>query len=201
MSVSTGMCDVAIGSDTGGSVRLPASYCDVIGFKPSYGRISRHGLVTYASSFDTIGLLSRELSVLKDVFESVSGLDPLDSTTIAYPDTPFTGISGIRIGIVDSFHVDGLHQDVLTAWSDSIHALERAGAKIIKCSLSSARHALSTYYALASVEAASNLAKFDGVRYGFASPGASLDEDVLYSATRSQGFGQEVKKRVWCFLF
>ena len=212
-AVAAGTCSVAVGSDTGGSIRLPASYCGVVGIKPAYGHVSRWGLIAYASSLDTVGVLSRTLIDGMDVLECIAEEDENDSTTYpAYQRGPWTlcaedvlsstfgdssraalPLRGIRVGVPQEFKVAELSQSALDMWIGGLSYLQSLGASIKSCSLPSLRYALPAYYILAPAEAASNLAKFDGICYG-----ASEDEghSGTYTNTRTRSFGTSVQKRI-----
>ncbi|KAJ3313008.1 Trimeric GatFAB AmidoTransferase(AdT) complex subunit [Boothiomyces sp. JEL0838] len=194
-AVAAGFCAAAIGSDTGGSVRLPASYCGIYGFKPSYGSISRYGLIPYANSLDTVGILSKDLNIICDVFDVLKGKDELDPTSIVAKERKeILRIENLRIGVPQEYHVDGISDAVLRVWSQTLEKLEKRGAKIVPVSIPSTPQALSAYYIIAPAEAYSNLAKYDGIRYGFKANGDNY-KDSLFK-TRTEGFGNEVKKRI-----
>ncbi|KAI9203073.1 A subunit of glutamyl-tRNA amidotransferase [Polychytrium aggregatum] len=208
-AVASGMCFAALGSDTGGSVRLPAAYCGVVGFKPSYGRISRWGLVAYASSLDTIGILTRTVDDSLVVFDALAVHDPKDSTSLSFADpnidVDFAGgsLQGLRIGVPQEYHVHGLDESILASWSRALDALAARGATIVPVSLPHTQHALASYYTIATAEASSNLSRYDGLRYGSTTNSGSADApsapptgDVLYGDVRSHGFGAEVKRRI-----
>ncbi len=199
-AVAIGEAVLALGSDTGGSIRQPAAFCGVVGLKPTYGRVSRYGLVAYASSFDQIGPITRSVRDAALLLQCIAGYDPRDPTTAktAVPDYSAqltAGVHGLRIGVPDEFFGDqadeqGKH-DVMTA----IRLLEQQGAVLKRISLSSAKYALSAYYILASAEASSNLARFDGVRYGHCAE-SYTDLADMYAQSRTEGFGVEVKRRI-----
>ncbi|CAM9531099.1 unnamed protein product [Chrysoparadoxa australica] len=204
----------ALGSDTGGSVRQPASYCGVVGLKPTYGRIPRHGLIAYASSLDTVGILSRSVLDSAMMLDATAGSDPSDSTCTSQP-PPLSGwasnllregsssLEGITIGVPAEFCVSELHSSVLRSWEASLGLAEKLGATIRQVELPSVKHALAAYLVLASAEASSNLARYDGVRYGSrAGWGAGRGLHQEYTATRTAGFGEEVKRRLLsgCFV-
>lgn len=189
-----------LGSDTGGSIRQPAAFCGVVGLKPTYGTVSRNGLVAFASSLDQIGPLTKNVEDAAIVLNAISGHDPLDSTSInrAYPD--FTadmksGVSGMRAALPKEYFGEGINPDVKKAVLDAAKAFEAMGVKVEEVSISAMDYALPAYYVISSSEASSNLARFDGVRYGYR---ANEYEDMtdLYKNTRSQGFGKEVKRRI-----
>ena len=200
-AVAAGVVPAALGSDTGGSIRQPASHCGVVGIKPTYGRVSRWGLVAFASSLDQIGALARTAEDCAWLLDAISGHDPNDSTSIPQEATSCTAaltgdLSGVRIGIPrEYFQEEGVDPAVLDAVRDAIAQLERAGAKTLEVSLPHARYAIATYYLIADAEASSNLARFDGVRYGYRADAPQGLTD-MYRRTRSEGFGQEVKRRI-----
>jgi len=200
-AVCAGIVPAALGSDTGGSIRQPAALCGVVGIKPTYGRVSRWGLVAYASSLDQIGVLARSSADAAQVLEAISGHDPRDSTSIPEPAPDFSGalggdVSGLVVGLPrEYFAPKGAEPAVLERVGEAIALLERAGAKTREVSLPHTPYAIATYYLIATAEASSNLARFDGVRYGHrAADASSLGE--MYRATRSEGFGAEVKRRI-----
>lgn len=199
-SVAACECLASLGTDTGGSIRQPASFCGTVGIKPTYGRVSRYGMVAYASSFDQIGPLTRDVADCALMLRAIAGFDPKDSTSLNQPVPDYTsclkeGLGGIRIGVPEEYFGLGIHEDVDKVVKKAIDMLRDAGAEIVKISLPHTEYSLAAYYLIAMAEASSNLARFDGVRYGFrADDCASLDE--LYRKSRSLGFGQEVKKRI-----
>lgn len=189
----------ATGTDTGGSIRQPASFCGISGIKPTYGRCSRWGVVAFASSLDQAGTFARTVKDNALILQSMAGFDPKDSTSADKPVPDFakaiTGdIRGLTIGIPKEYRVDGMPEEISKLWEQGIEWLHNAGAKTIEISLPHTHYALATYYIIAPAEASSNLARYDGVRYGF-----SADENTLldtYEVTRAQGFGNEVKRRI-----
>ncbi|CAO3638387.1 unnamed protein product [Mucor hiemalis] len=206
-SVAMKMCTAALGSDTGGSVRMPASYCGVVGFKPSYGRCSRYGLISYANSLDTVGILAREVKDCANVYDIISEYDNLDPTSIPVQlrneldrnDTQLllkygNDLNGLIVGVPQEFFVDSLSTEVLEVWRKGIKHLEQLGAKIVSVSTPHISLALPAYYIIALAEASSNLSRFDGVKYGHRSPD-NVDQ-LLYVDTRTNGFGEEVKRRI-----
>lgn len=199
-AVAAGLCMAATGSDTGGSIRTPASFCGIVGCKPTYGRCSRRGMVAFASSLDQAGTMTRTVRDTAIMLEAMAGFDPLDSTSVNIPvphyEKALTGdIRGIRIGIPREYNPDkGLNADVRRVWEKTADRLREAGAEIVDISLPSTQYALPTYYLIAPAEASSNLARYDGVRYGLRVDGKSLDE--MYVNTRTEGFGKEVKRRI-----
>jgi aspartyl-tRNA(Asn)/glutamyl-tRNA(Gln) amidotransferase subunit A len=201
VAVAAQIVPAALGSDTGGSIRQPASFCGVVGIKPTYGRVSRWGLVAFASSLDQIGAFARTAADCAWILEAIAGHDSRDSTSIPEPAPAYSGalsgdLSGLRLGLPKEYFVaEGVDAGVLTAVREAVAQLERAGAKTVEVSLPHARYAIATYYAIANAEASSNLARFDGVRYGHRAAGAKgLTE--MYCRTRSEGFGAEVKRRI-----
>ncbi|HEX2119308.1 MAG TPA: Asp-tRNA(Asn)/Glu-tRNA(Gln) amidotransferase subunit GatA [Acidimicrobiales bacterium] len=197
-AVAAGFVPVALGSDTGGSIRQPAALCGVVGVKPTYGRVSRYGLVAFASSLDQIGPLAATVADAALTLEVVAGHDHADSTSISQPGPHLTGVldqgvDGLRVGVVREL-VDGVDPDVGTRLSQAAAGLEAAGAKVDDVSLPSAALGLSAYYLIATAEASSNLARFDGVRYGLRVEGD--DVTAMYGRTRAAGFGAEVKRRI-----
>jgi aspartyl-tRNA(Asn)/glutamyl-tRNA(Gln) amidotransferase subunit A len=200
-AVAAGIVPAALGSDTGGSIRQPASFCGVVGIKPTYGRVSRWGLVAFASSLDQIGVFARSADDAASLLELICGHDPQDSTSIPEPAPALRAaldgdVSGLVIGLPkECFVAEGVDPEVLAAVNAAVAELERAGAKLREVSLPHTRYAIATYYLIATAEASSNLARFDGVRYGRRARGArSLAE--MYERTRSEGFGAEVQRRI-----
>src|SRR5688572_18676640 len=191
---------VALGSDTGGSIRQPASFCGVVGLKPTYGRVSRYGLLAFASSLDQIGPLARTASDAALMLEVLAGSDPADATASQQPVPDFTAaltgnVTGLRIGIPRGFVTDGVDEGVRRAFDDALDRLKREGASLIDVELPHARYAIPVYYLVATAEASSNLARFDGVRYGYRTAGARTLK-TMYLKTRDEGFGAEVKRRI-----
>jgi aspartyl-tRNA(Asn)/glutamyl-tRNA(Gln) amidotransferase subunit A len=200
-AVAAGETVVAIGSDTGGSIRQPASFCGVVGMKPTYGRVSRYGLVSYASSLDQVGPLTRTVEDCAVMLNAICGHDPLDTTSAQVPRPDFThslhrDIKGLRIGIPKEYFVAGLDERVRTLVLGAVNRLSEEGAAVEEVSLPHTPYAISAYYLVATAEASSNLARYDGVKYGFRSPGPLSDCVEMYQKTRSQGFGREVKRRI-----
>ncbi len=199
-AVAAGMVPLALGSDTGGSIRQPAALCGVVGLKPSYGRVSRYGLVAYASSFDQIGPLARSVEDAALVASVLSGRDPFDATTASEPVPDFLrelerGVTGLRVGVPRAFLESGVEKGVLAAFEAAVAALAELGATVVEVALPTLPHAIATYYLIATAEASSNLARFDGVRCGLRA-GAARDLASLYGDTRDRGFGPEVKRRI-----
>ena len=199
-AVAAGFTPVAIGTDTGGSIRQPAALCGVVGVKPTYGRVSRYGLVAYASSLDQAGPLATTVADAALVLEAIWGHDPADSTSIPTPPEPLAptleqGVEGLRVGIITELtETDGISPEVAGAVESARDVLEEAGAEVDKVSVPSVEYGLSAYYILAPAEASSNLARYDGVRYGLRRPAG--DVAAMNAATREAGFGAEVKRRI-----
>jgi aspartyl-tRNA(Asn)/glutamyl-tRNA(Gln) amidotransferase subunit A len=198
-AVSLEIAPFALGTDTGGSIRLPASFCGVVGYKPTYGLVSRSGVIAMASSTDVIGPLTGNVEDAALVLDVMSGRDKLDSTTIERDQEPYAGaiteISGKKIGIVKEYISEGLESGVESAIKDAISKLKQAGAEIEEVSLPSLPLALAVYYIVCPAEVSSNLARYDGQRYGFSSPEAKNLEES-YELSREQGFGAEAKRRI-----
>lgn len=198
--VAAGEAIVALGSDTGGSIRQPAALCGVVGLKPTYGRVSRYGLVAFASSLDQIGPLANNVRDCALVLQTICGHDPLDSTSAPEPVPDFLktvqdGLGGLRIGVVKELMAEGLEPGVRQAVLDAAKVLGGLGGQLDEASLPNIEHALSAYYIIAPAEASSNLARYDGVKYGLRHP-ESQDILEMYGKTRTQGFGEEVKRRI-----
>jgi aspartyl-tRNA(Asn)/glutamyl-tRNA(Gln) amidotransferase subunit A len=199
-SLAAGEALFTLGSDTGGSIRQPAGFCGVVGLKPTYGRISRYGLVAFASSLDQIGPFARDIEDCALVMNAISGQDPRDATSApaAVPDFTecLTGdVRGLRIGVPKEYFIEGMQPEVRQSVEEAIATLERMGASVRRdLSLPSTKYALAAYYIIAPSEASANLARYDGVKYGFAERLATAEESI--SATRGAGFGQEVKRRI-----
>ncbi|MET3697683.1 aspartyl/glutamyl-tRNA(Asn/Gln) amidotransferase subunit A [Bacillus oleivorans] len=204
-AVAAGEVPYALGSDTGGSIRQPASFCGVVGMKPTYGRVSRFGLVAFASSLDQIGPITRTVEDNAYVLEAISGLDPMDSTSanVEVPrfSSALTGdIKGLKIAVPKEYLGEGVSEEVRQSVLDALKVLEGLGGAWEEVSLPHSKYGIATYYLLSSSEASANLARFDGVRYGYRSPNAeSLME--LYKKTRAEGFGDEVKRRIMLGTF
>ena len=189
----------AAGSDTGGSIRQPASFCGVVGMKPTYGRCSRWGMVAFASSLDQAGPLTRTVRDAAIMLQLMAGHDPKDSTSNTKPvpnfEAAITGdIKGLKIGIPSEYQIDGMSGEIEGLWSRGVEILKDAGAEPVEVSLPHTKYALPTYYIVAPAEASSNLARYDGVRYGLRVDGETLEE--MYEATRGEGFGKEVRRRI-----
>jgi aspartyl-tRNA(Asn)/glutamyl-tRNA(Gln) amidotransferase subunit A len=200
VAVASGQAALGIGTDTGGSIRQPAALCGVVGVKPTYGLVSRYGLIAFASSLDQVGPIGRDVRDAATLLEAIAGHDPMDSTSI--PDTPsdFTsrledGVAGLRVGVVKELLVEGTEPGVLARVREGLDRLERLGARLEECSLPSFEYALSAYYLIAPAECSSNLARYDGVRWGLRAKDSSDVVDMM-KRTRQAGFGPEVKRRI-----
>ena len=200
-AVAAGEAICTLGSDTGGSIRQPASYCGVTGFKPTYGEVSRYGLIAYASSLDQIGPVAKDVLDCAAVMDVISGYDKMDSTSLpdtdrtSYLDSMTGDISGKIIGIPEECFGEGVEADVRSAVENAVRELEKRGAKAKTISLPFIRYAVPTYYIIATAEASSNLSRFDGVKYGFRSEDSSTIDNLMINS-RSEGFGAEVRKRI-----
>ena len=199
-AVAAGECIYAIGSDTGGSIRQPASYCGVVGMKPTYGTVSRYGLIAYGSSLDQIGPLTKDVADCAAVLEALASHDTKDSTSIAREDTDFRSaltedVAGLRIGIPNDYLGEGLNDEVRAAVLAAAETLEKKGAVVERFDLSLVEYAIPAYYTIAAAEASSNLERFDGIKYGYRTQEyAGLHN--MYKKSRSEGFGEEVKRRI-----
>ncbi len=198
-AVAGGEAVAALGTDTGGSIRQPASFCGCVGLKPSYGRVSRYGLTAFASSLDQIGPITKTVEDAALLLEAMAGGDPMDSTSLiepvpAYADRLPDTLAGVKIGLPKEYLGDGLDPEVRAVIEESIKVCEEAGAELVEVSLPHTEYAIATYYVIATAEASANLARFDGVRYGARVAGA--DPIDMYCRTREAGFGPEVKRRV-----
>ncbi len=199
-AVAADMAVVTLGSDTGGSIRQPASFCGVVGLKPTYGRVSRYGLIAFASSLDHIGPLGKTVKDVATVLGVIAGRDPMDATSADLPVPDYVAeldkpVRGLKIGVAKEYLGEGLDPEVRAAVANAIEKLSKLGCEIVEISLPHTEYAISAYYIIATAEASSNLARFDGVRYGYRSgDGRTLSE--MYRRTRDQGFGAEVKRRI-----
>ncbi|HTV63271.1 MAG TPA: Asp-tRNA(Asn)/Glu-tRNA(Gln) amidotransferase subunit GatA [Verrucomicrobiae bacterium] len=198
-AVAAGECIAALGSDTGGSIRQPAALCGVVGLKPTYGRVSRYGLVAFASSLDQIGPLTKNVFDAATILGVMSGHDLRDSTSVPQPVPDYAGaldgkIRGLRLGLPKEYLIGGLDAEVKAAVDTAVKTLSGLGAEIVGISLPHTDYAVATYYIIATAEASANLARFDGVRYGARAEGSDVLE--LYGRTRGAGFGPEVKRRI-----
>ncbi|CAN5465460.1 amidase family protein [soil metagenome] len=228
-AVAAGMCHVALGSDTGGSIRQPAAFCGVVGLKPTYGRVSRFGLVAFASSFDTLGPLAHTISDIAAVMDVIAGPDQNDSTSAPVPvsergfRSALTGgpeelIAGLRVGLPREYFGEGLDLSIRTAVEERAEALEAGGASVVEVSLPHTEYGIAAYYVLTTAEASSNLARYDGVRFGHRADDSEVRRSVamerenagsseesvverMYSQTRTEGFGTEVKRRIMLGTF
>src|ERR1700731_931002 len=199
-AVAADMAVVTLGSDTGGSIRQPASFFGVVGLMPTYGRVSRYGLIAFASSLDHIGPLAKTVKDAAIVLRTIAGRDPMDSTSADVPVPDYVAelekpVRGLKLGVAKEYFADGLESEVRKSVEAAIQKLAESGCKIVPVSLPHTQYAIPTYYILATAEASSNLARFDGVRYGYRAPDArTLSE--MYRRSRDQGFGTEVKRRI-----
>jgi aspartyl-tRNA(Asn)/glutamyl-tRNA(Gln) amidotransferase subunit A len=188
-----------LGTDTGGSIRQPASHCGCVGLKPTYGRVSRYGVIAYASSLDQVGPLTRDVADCAVMLGAIAGHDPKDSTSVDTPVPDYAatlsqGVKGLRIGLPKEYFIDGLDPDVHNAMNAAIDTYRRLGAEFVDISLPHTDYAVATYYLIATAEASSNLARYDGVRFGHRAEAGGLLE--MYTKSRSEGFGSEVKRRI-----
>lgn len=199
-AVAADLCAGALGSDTGGSIRQPAAFCGIVGLKPTYGRVSRYGLVAFASSLDQIGPMTKDVRDAAILLNVIAGHDPCDSTSVDLPVPDYTAqlgrdVTGLRIGIPDEYFIEGTDPEVETAIRGAISVLESLGAKAERISLPYTEYAVATYYLVATAEASSNLARYDGVKYGLRTRDAK-DLLEMYMKSRQNGFGAEVKRRI-----
>lgn len=199
-ATAASLCLGSVGTDTGGSIRQPAALCGVVGMKPTYGRVSRFGMIAFASSLDQAGPLTKTVEDTALILNAISGHDPKDSTCLNIPVPDYTkslknDLKGLKIGIPKEYFVDGMDEDVENASRKAISEMENLGAEIVEISLPHTEYAVVTYYIIAPSEASSNLARYDGVKYGFRAEGAESLRD-MYFKTRAQGFGDEVKRRI-----
>ncbi|KJJ83851.1 aspartyl/glutamyl-tRNA amidotransferase subunit A [Candidatus Omnitrophus magneticus] len=199
-SVSSGEVLAALGSDTGGSIRQPAAMCGVVGLKPTYGRVSRYGLIAFASSLDQIGPITRNVADSACILEIISGYDNRDSTSVNMPVPRYTkmlgaDIKGVKIGLPSEYFEGGIDEDVLESVRASIELFKKLGAEIVNISLPNTKYALSCYYIIGPSEASSNLARYDGAHYGYRA-GDADDIISMYTKTRNEGFGTEAKRRI-----
>ncbi|MFO8009871.1 MAG: Asp-tRNA(Asn)/Glu-tRNA(Gln) amidotransferase subunit GatA [Dehalococcoidia bacterium] len=200
VAVATDETVFALGSDTGGSIRQPAGFCSIVGFKPTYGRVSRYGLVAFASSLDQIGPLTKDVTDAALVMNAIAGHDPRDSTSVPHPVPDYTGalipdIKGLRLGVPGEYFVEGMEEGVKQSVQSAIDKLRELGAIVEEMSLPSSKYALSVYYIIAPSEASANLARYNGVKYGY----SFRDTNSMWEAmekTRQYGFGPEVKRRI-----
>ncbi|TWI68503.1 aspartyl/glutamyl-tRNA(Asn/Gln) amidotransferase subunit A [Desulfobotulus alkaliphilus] len=200
-AVAAGLCLGSLGTDTGGSIRQPAAHCGVVGLKPSYGRVSRYGVVAFASSLDQVGPMARSVEDCAILLQAIAGHDPKDSTSVNVPVPDYYSLlskdlKGLTIGLPVEYHgAEGVHPEIRSAIGEAVRVLEASGAKTVEVRLPHMAYAVAAYYVVASSEASTNLARFDGIRYGYRTPeAASLLE--LYEKSRSEGFGEEVRRRI-----
>jgi aspartyl-tRNA(Asn)/glutamyl-tRNA(Gln) amidotransferase subunit A len=198
-AVAAEMAVATLGSDTGGSIRQPASFCGVVGLKPTYGRVSRYGLIAFASSLDHIGPFAKTVKEAALLLRTIAGRDPMDSTSADIPVPDYVAelekpIKNLKVGVAKEYFGEGLDSEVRAAVERAIQKLAQLGCEIVPVSLPHTEYAIPTYYIVATAEASSNLARYDGVRYGFRANGGTLSE--MYRATRDRGFGTEVKRRI-----
>ena len=198
--VSADMAIASLGSDTGGSIRQPASFCSVVGLKPTYGLVSRYGLIAFASSLDQIGPFTKDVRDAAIMLNAISGHDNMDTTSVEMDDIDYEkslngNIQGLKVGIPVDFIKEGLNPDVKKAFEASVEKLKTLGAEVIDISLEYAKYALPTYYIIATAEASSNLARYDGIKYGYRTKDFE-DLESIYAKSRTEGFGEEVKRRI-----
>jgi aspartyl-tRNA(Asn)/glutamyl-tRNA(Gln) amidotransferase subunit A len=198
-AVTSQFAPVALGSDTGGSVRQPASFCGISGLKPTYGRVSRYGLIAYGSSLDSVGIFAHNAEEIAIIFQHIAGRDPKDATSMEIP-VPSISLSengslqGVRIGVPKEYFIAGIQADVDSAVRTAVVQMEALGAEIVEVSLPHTQYALPVYYLIATAEASANLARYDGMRYGYSTESATLWQ--RFKDTRGSGFGSEVKRRI-----
>lgn len=200
-ALASGQCILALGTDTGGSIRLPSAFCGISGIKPTYGRVSRYGLISYASSLDQVGAMGKSVNDCALLLNAISGHDPMDSTSAPLECPDFLEningeIKGIRIGIPKEYFVEGLDSGIKEKIFQTISLLEKERAEILEINMPYNKYAISSYYLIATAEASSNLARYDGVKYGLRANPEPRDTISMYEETRSQGFGTEVKRRI-----
>ena len=199
-AVAGGLALAALGSDTGGSVRQPAAFCGIVGFKPSYGRCSRFGMIAYASSLDQAGFMANSVEDAALLFSLTQGIDGKDATLMNIPSENFTNITpnvkGKVIGIPKEFMMDGIHPEIIKAWNDAKKLLEKNGATVKEISLAHAMASIKVYYFISTAEASSNLARYDGIKYGYRTQKECKTIEELVAHSRAEGFGTEVKNRI-----
>jgi aspartyl-tRNA(Asn)/glutamyl-tRNA(Gln) amidotransferase subunit A len=211
-ALASNQCLGALGSDTGGSIRLPASFCGVVGFKPSYGRVSRYGLIAFASSLDVIGPIAKTAEDVEIIFDVIKGHDEMDSTSLTddimirenysptnQENSSLQDFKGLKIGLPKEYFIEGIDPEVKKTVKESIFQFEKMGAKVIEISLPHSEYALPCYYIIQPAEASSNLARYDGIKYGLSKQGQDLLEG--YFGTRQKGFGDEVRRRIMIGTF
>jgi aspartyl-tRNA(Asn)/glutamyl-tRNA(Gln) amidotransferase subunit A len=199
-AVGGGLAMAALGTDTGGSIRQPASFCGCVGLKPTYGRVSRYGLVAFASSFDQIGPMTKDVRDAAHLLGVMAGRDEMDSSSLDVPVPDYCAalkddLKGMKIGLPKEYFVDGMDEEVRESVMAAVERCKELGAEIVDVTLPHTEYAIAVYYIIATAEASANLARFDGVRYGFRAEGAT-DPIDMYGKTRAQGFGDEVKRRI-----
>jgi aspartyl-tRNA(Asn)/glutamyl-tRNA(Gln) amidotransferase subunit A len=199
-AVAAGLCAGALGTDTGGSIRQPSSFCGVVGIKPTYGRVSRFGLVAFASSLDQIGPITRDVEDAAIMLQAIAGYDPGDSTSVDLPVPDYRAalketIRGLRLGIPREYFIEGTDREIEAAVRNAVSTCRKLGAQIVDISLPHTEYGIAAYYIIAPAEASSNLARYDGVKYGHRTQGA-MDLIEMYRKSRSEGFGSEVKRRI-----
>lgn len=200
-AVASGETIIALGTDTGGSIRQPSAFCGITGIKPTYGRVSRYGLISYASSLDQIGVLGKNAEDCAMMLNSICGHDRRDTTSAEVNKPDFSasldkGVKGVKAGLPKEYFIKGLDREIRDSVMEAVKVLEKDGMEIEEISLPHASHAISSYYLIATAEASSNLARYDGVKYGFRADAGSDDSIMMYENTRSRGFGNEVKRRI-----
>jgi aspartyl-tRNA(Asn)/glutamyl-tRNA(Gln) amidotransferase subunit A len=200
-AVAADLCAGALGTDTGGSIRQPAALCGVVGLKPTYGRVSRYGLVAFASSLDQIGPLAKDVRDAALILGVMAGHDPLDSTSANVPVPDYLaelerGVEGLTLGIPEEYFIEGMDHDVERAVWEAIEVLKKLGARTERVSMPHTKYAIAAYYLIAPAEASSNLARYDGVKYGYRTKHTSRDIVQMYGRTRADGFGPEVRRRI-----
>lgn len=201
-AVAANLCAGATGSDTGGSIRQPASFTNIVGVKPTYGRCSRYGMIAFASSLDHPGVFAKDVADAALLQRVISGFDEKDSTSVKAAVPQFekllnANIKGKKIGIAKEYHIDGMPAEIDKLWLYGKEVLKKRGAEIVEISLPHTQYAAAVYYIIASAECSSNLARFDGVRYGFRPEEKNLSLEEMYEKTRAMGFGEEVKRRIF----
>ena len=203
-AVAADMCIAALGTDTGGSIRQPASHCSVVGLKPTYGRVSRYGTIAFASSLDQMGPMTKDVEDCAILLNAMAGVDPRDSTSIDCPVPDYTkalnqSIKGLKVGVPKEFFTDSITQDVTGSVKVALKQLEDLGAEIVEVELPNTKYAVATYYVIAPAEASANLARYDGVRFGLREKADALQS--MYRSTKAKGFGDEVKRRIMIGTF
>ena len=198
-AVAADQCIAALGTDTGGSIRQPAACCGIVGLKPTYGRVSRFGIIAFASSLDQVGPMTKDVTDCALMLQATAGYDPLDSTSVNIPAAPYLtylngDVKGLRVGIPKEYFIPGMQPEVELAVREAIGVLEKSGIEVEQISLPHTEYAVAVYYIIATAEASSNLARYDGMKYGHRTPARDLTE--TYMKSRQRGFGPEVKRRI-----